>query len=171
MKNRDAFTLMELLVSIIILSILMLFLYKSYASLNSSNSFYKNELGSIQTHQAKKRVIFLDISLALHGKTKITNQDSKEDVFFTQSSNSVHKNYNPYIAYTVKDSKLYRLESFNEFAEYPLAAESEFSVECLGEVNSFRVYKAAKKRETYLVHIDFKEEDDIMFKISVLNES
>jgi prepilin-type N-terminal cleavage/methylation domain-containing protein len=165
---RRAFTLIEVFVSITILSIMMMFLYKSYASLNSSNNFYKKELIIIKDAFIKKKVIYLDFSLALQEKTKILNQETKEDVVFLQSSNSIHRRYNPYIAYIVKDYKLYRLESIKEFKEYPLNFDSEFIAECLGEVNSFRVYKSKNKIESYLVHIDFKKGEDILLKINVL---
>lgn len=169
MTMRKAFTLIELMVSISILSIIMIFLYKSYASLNQSNGFYKKEASFIKSEQLKKRVLFLDFSLALGNSVKIINQDTKEDIVFLQSSNSIHKRYNPYIAYIFKDSKLYRLESLREFKDYPLSADAEFSVEYFGEADSFRVYKSNNKdKELFLVHIDFKEDEDILLKIKVL---
>jgi len=172
MRMRKAFTLIELMVSISILSIIMIFLYKSYASLNHSNSFYKKEVSYIKSEQLKKRVLFLDFSLAIQTKTKIDviNQDKKEDIVFLQSSNSIHKRYNPYIAYIFKDSKLYRLESLREFKGYPLSADAEFSVEYFGEADSFRVYKSQNrdKELSLLVHVDFKEDEDILLKIKVL---
>jgi len=174
-KLRGAFTLIELMVAISILSIMMVFLYKSYASLNKSNETYKYESEKIKKQQNRKKVIYLDFSLALFKSTKIINQDKKEDVVFLQSANSLHKNYNPYIAYIVKDEKLYRLESLKMFKEYPLSIDSEFIADELGEVNSFRIYKSSVKvgntiPELYLVHIDFKKENDILLKIKVLNE-
>lgn len=167
---RKAFTLIEMLIAITILSIMMLFLYKSYASLNNSNKFYKQEVDSIKTTQLKKRVMFLDFSLALLNKTTILNQDVKGDVVFLQSSNSLYQRFNPYIAYLVKDSKLYRLESSKEFRAYPIERENEFVAECLGDVNSFRVYKSKADKETYLIHVDFKDEEAVILKVKVLSD-
>jgi len=168
---RKAFTLIELVVSISLLSIIMIFLYKSYASLNESNSFYKKEVSEIKSQQLKKRVMFLDFSLAIQKNYKIDikPQDKKEDIVFLQSSNSMHNRYNPYIAYIFKEQKLYRLESLIEFKGYPLSADAEFSVEYFGEVDSFRVYKSDKNNtESYLIHVDFKEEEDLLLKVNVL---
>jgi len=168
---RSGFTLIELMVSISILSIMMIFLYQSYSSINSSNKNLKNEIRVITDVQKLKKVIYLDFSLALHKSVKILNQDAKEDVLFFQSSNSVHKRYESYIAYIVKKGKLYRLESLQEFKEYPLAMNSEFDVDYLGDVNSFRVYKSINdKKELYLVHIKFKNIEDILLKVKVLNK-
>ena len=164
---RKAFTLIELVVSIGILSIIMIFLYKSYASLNESNSFYKKEVSKIKSEQLKKKVIFLDFSLAMNVDVK--PQDKQEDIVFLQSSNSMHNRYNPYIAYIFKEQKLYRLESLKQFKDYPLSADAEFSVEYFGEADSFRVYRSDNNAtESYLIHVDFKVEEDVLLKVKVL---
>lgn len=167
---KKAFTLIEMLISIMILSIMMIFLYKSYSSLNISNHFYKNELGQIKNGYIKKKVLFLDFSLSLKEKTAVLNQDPTEDVVFMQSSNSIHKRHNPYIAYIVKEFKLYRLESRQEFKEYPLSVGGEYVADYLGEVNSFRVYTSKADDASYVVHVDFKEDEDILLKIKALTQ-
>ena len=168
---RSGFTLIELMVSISILSIMMIFLYQSYSSVISANKNLKNEITGITGTQKLKKVIYLDFSLALHKSVKILNQDTKEDVVFFQSSNSIHRRYEPYIAYIVKEDKLYRLESLKEFQEYPLSMDNEFDVDYLGEVDSFRVYNSTNdKKELYLVHTELKNFEDILLKVKVLNE-
>lgn len=165
---KKAFTLIEILIAITILSIMMLFLYKSYSSLNISNSIYANELVQIKNGYTKKKVLYLDFSLEHKEMTKILNQDTKSDVVFMQSSHSMHKRHNPYIAYIVHDFKLYRLESINEFKKYPLSSGGEYVADYLGEVNSFRVYPSKGDEASYLVHADFKEDEDILLKIKAL---
>jgi prepilin-type N-terminal cleavage/methylation domain-containing protein len=167
---RKAFTLIEILIAITILSIMMLFLYQSYSSLNISNSFYKNELGQIKNDYLKKKVFFLDFSLVYKETAKILNQDTKQDVVFLQSSHSIHKRHNPYIAYIIQDSKLYRLESIQEFNEYPLSVGGEYVADCLGEIDSFRVYRSKDDEGSFLVHADFKKDEDILLKIKALQE-
>lgn len=167
---KKAFTLIEILIAITILSIMMLFLYKSYSSLNISNRFYKNELSQVKSGYLKKKVLFLDLSLAHKDKTKILNQNPNEDVLFLQSTNSIHRRHNPYIAYIVKDSRLYRLESINEFKAYPLSLTDEYVADCLGEIDRFRVYTSKDDEASYLVHVDFKKDEDILLKIKALQE-
>ncbi len=172
---RKAFTLIEMLISVVILSIMMLFLYESYSSLNRSNVFYKEKADDISTEQIKKRVMYLDFALALSGSIRVLNQDKREDVVFMQSSNSLHRRHNPYVSYVVKDNKLYRLESLNKILEYPLSNDDEFGVDYMGEVEDFRVYKTLKKEGTeipqiYLLNVNFKEENDVLLKIKVLND-
>ncbi|MEA1891998.1 MAG: prepilin-type N-terminal cleavage/methylation domain-containing protein [Campylobacterota bacterium] len=166
---RKAFTLIELMVSISILSIIMIYLYKSYSSLNRSNSIYKEKISQIRATQLKKKVIFLDFALAFDKSINILNQDKNEDIVFLQTSNSMHRRYNPYVAYIFKDEKLYRLESLKEFKEYPLSMDVEFSVEFFGNIDGFRVYSSTKKdSKVNLVHVNFKDEEDILLKIKIL---
>jgi len=167
---RKAFTLIELMISIIILSVLMLFLYKTYSGLNRSNKIYEVEVQKIKKIELVKKVIYLDISLGITDKVKIINQSKTEDVFFMQTSHSIHDRVNPYLAYIVKDKKLYRLESLKEFKDYPLSVDSEFDGDYLGEVKIFRLYKSKEKSGSYLVQVIFEKEDEILLRANILNK-
>ncbi len=166
---RKAFTLIELMISISILSIIMLFLYKTNSSLHKSNIFYKKEVLHIQKEELLKKIIFLDFSVALPKSIMILNQKKNEDIIFLQSKNSIHRRYNPYIAYIFEKDKLYRLESLKKFTTYPLDADSKFDIDYLGDVKSFRVYVSQIIKKDYLIHIDFKKDEDILLKVKVLN--
>lgn len=172
---RKAFTLIEMMISVVILSIIMLFLYQAYASLNKSNSFYEVKSDAIKDEQLKKRIIYMDFALAQLGSISILNQDKQIDVVFLQSSHSLHRKHNPYIAYVTKDNKLYRLESMEKFSEYPLSLDDQFVADYMGEVEGFRVYQTSKvidkiTQSVYLTHINFLKENDILLKVKVLND-
>ena len=172
-KYRSAFTLIEMLIAISIFSIMMLYLYNTYASLNLSNENLKGEVQKIQRVQKIKKVIFLDLTLALFNPRtiiSIDNRDKQEDFVFFQSSHSLHRRINPYITYIVKDKKLYRLESLKKLESYEMPSDAAFDVDELGDVKSFRVYKTTKKKQSYLISIDFKEMDDLLLKVNPLNE-
>jgi len=170
---RKAFTLIELMISIVILTILMLFLYKSYSALNKSNSLLLEQVQKISQVELLKEVIYKDFSVARREDTNISsvlilNQSKKEDVVFFQTTNSIHQRVNPYIAYIVKDKRLYRLESLKPFKEYPLVADSEFVVDELGEVKIFRVYKSKDvQKSTYLFHALFENSQEILLKVTL----
>ena len=166
--KRSAFTLVELIVSIVILSILMLFLYKSYASLNRSNRVFSQEVKEIARVEKIKKALYLDLTTAKEKSVKIYNQSRDIDVFYMQSGYSLHKRVNPYVAYVVKDKKLYRLESLRAFQEYPFGADSQFIVEYLGDVKIFRLYKSkVKSEEVYLLHLLFEGKEKILLKVKV----
>ena len=154
---------------------MMIVLYQSYASLNRSNIFYKAKADEISVEQIKKRVMYLDFSLALNKSITVLNQDKEEDVVFMQTANSIHKRLNPYVSYVVNNKKLYRLESLNKIVEYPLGTQDEYIADYMGEVDAFRAYKSSQQdanstSETYLLHVDYKEEKDFLVKVKVLND-
>lgn len=172
---RKAFTLIELMISIVILTILMLFLYKSYAALNKSNSSLFEEVQEISKIELLKEVIYKDFSVVRQSadtntsSVTILNQSKTEDALFFQTNNSIHRRINPYVAYILKDKQLYRLESLKPFKEYPLGADSEFIVDELGEVKNFRVYKSTDAElESYLIHVLFEDKQEILLKVSIL---
>ena len=174
---RKGFTLIELIIAIMILTIMMIFLYQSYAQLNLSNATLKKEVTQLSKIQKLKKAIYLDFLLIIPSSIKtqksviIQNRDTKEDAVFFQSSHSLHKRYNPYISYIVKNSRLYRLESLKKITSYELPADSEFSIDDLGEVKNFRVYPSTKQdKKSYLVNVGFIGFEDILLKVRVLNE-
>jgi len=164
---RKAFTLIEMMISISILSILMIFLYKSYAELNRSNATYKEVLSSMQQHELIKKVLYLDLSLA--SKVKVLHQNKQTDVVFLQTKHSLHRRINPSVAYIFKDEHLYRLESLLPFKEYPLAAESDFVADDLGKCELFRIYKSKTKMNMFVVHVKFFQQKEILLKVKALN--
>jgi len=163
---KRAFTLIEMIISISILSIMMIFLYQSYALLNSSNLLLKDELTTIQSQELKKKVLFLDFSMIINNKANIINIDAKNNAIFLQSKNSIHNKINPYITYIVKDSILYRLESFKPFLKPNLRFGNEFVYDSFGEVDSFKIYKSKEKNISFLVNINFKNQNNISMKIN-----
>jgi prepilin-type N-terminal cleavage/methylation domain-containing protein len=172
-SRSNGFTLIELLISISILSILMIALYKAYDALNISNDIYKEKTKKIQTLSLKKRTIYLDFALGLVGDKNSTlsylDQDTKADIVTFQSSHSLHRRYNPYLTYYVKDDKLYRIESRQKIARYPFDSFISADIDEIGEVKKFKVFKS-KEDETYLVDLRFKGEDNILMKVKSLNQ-
>ena len=169
-SSRKAFSLLELLISIVILSLMMVALYNSYASLNMSNEVYKEKSNTIKTIELKKKTLYLDLLLAMPKSLIYLDEDTKEDIITFQTTNSIHKRFNPYVTYLVKDSNLYRLESLKEI-KYPFSSDVDADVDDLGEVNKFKVYKSnSKTDEIYLVNIEFKDGSSILQKSKVLSQ-
>jgi prepilin-type N-terminal cleavage/methylation domain-containing protein len=166
---RRAFSLIELLISVMILSILMLFLYRSYASLNSSNKLLAEEIKSVKNVQLIKKSLFMDFTLAFRKSVVIFNENRDVDIVYLQSANSLHNRINPYIAYIVKEGKLYRLELLKSPKIYPLPSDIEFVSDYLGDVKSFRVYPSKdKSKQSYLLNILFKDKQEVTLVLSIL---
>jgi len=169
--RKKAFTLLELMIAITILSIMMIFLYKSYATLNLSNKNLHRETVILTSMQKIKKVIYLDFLVALSKSTLITNRSKKEDFISLQTSHSLHGRFHPYVTYILKEENLYRLESLKQIKSYDLSVDDTFNIDKIEGVKTFRVYKSSNaKDEQYIVHLEFKEKNDILLKINVLNE-
>ncbi|MBE0513716.1 prepilin-type N-terminal cleavage/methylation domain-containing protein [Sulfurimonas sp.] len=172
-SQRGAFTLIEIIIAITILSIMMLYLYRSYAALNLSNAFYQEEATAIKESKLKQKIIFLDFSLLLFGEYKIVQNEKKEDAVFLQTSNSMHGRINPYIAYIIKDARLYRVESYKKITADNLGAERVVDIDDFGKVEKFRVYENSlgkKEKLSFLIDVAFKNSSNLLMRVRALNE-
>jgi prepilin-type N-terminal cleavage/methylation domain-containing protein len=167
MKKREGFTLIEMMISISILSLLMLFLYQSYAQLNKSNTQVQQSVTSLEDFETIKRILYLDLSLA-HTIT-IIPQDKENDVVFLQTTNSIHGRFHPYVAYIYKENFLYRLESLAPFKEYPFGADVDFDVDKLAQIQHLRLYKSKADPSYVLLDIELTKRKKILFKTKALN--
>ncbi|MCF6330908.1 MAG: prepilin-type N-terminal cleavage/methylation domain-containing protein [Sulfurimonas sp.] len=170
-RSKKAFTLVELLVSIIIFSLMIVALYKSYSSLNMSNNTFKNKSNAIKTIELKKKIIYLDLLLAMPKNLVYLDKDTQEDIISFQTTNSIHKRFNPYVTYIIKDSVLYRLESLSEIKTYPLDSSFNGNIDEFGAVDKFKIYESKNKKiESYLVNVLFKDSSRILLKVNVLSQ-
>lgn len=169
-RLRTAFTLIEIVIAITIFSIMMLYLYKSYASLNLSNTFYQKEATQIKEIKLKQKIIFLDFSLLLFSEYEIIKNDKKNDTVFLQTSNSMHGRINPYVAYVIKDSRLYRIESYKKITAENFGIERVLDIDDFGEVEKFRVYENSSDKLYFLIDAAFKNSSNLLLRVRSLNE-
>jgi prepilin-type N-terminal cleavage/methylation domain-containing protein len=167
MKQRAGFTLIEMMISITILSLLMVFLYKSYSQLNISNTQIQNAVAKLEHFQKIKTILYQDIAMA--NKITILSQDKDMDVVFMQTKHSLHARINPYVAYIMKNGSLYRLESLTPFTQYPLRVEDNFVVDKLLSIKGLRLYQNSKDKTLFVLHIALKNKKKILFKLKALN--
>ena len=163
---KKAFTLIEMLISISLLSVITIFLYQTYASLQKSNRFYGEELSEASREQKLRKTIYLDLALSTPESVKLIHIDKSSDVIILQSSNSVHHRIMPYIAYMIKDGHLMRIESSEELF-YPLSGEEEMVIDDLTELKIFRVFQ---KENSFLVHIEKDDQKMMLFRTNRLND-
>ncbi|SFV54029.1 hypothetical protein MNB_SM-7-1002 [hydrothermal vent metagenome] len=172
--KRGAFTLIEMMVAIVIFSLIVISLYKSYDALKESNQKYSKITEEMEHLWRIKRVLYLDFALTLKSNVKVLNQERNRDIVLLQTSNSIHNRFNPFVAYVVKNGVLYRLESLYKL-HYPFDTQTVADVDRIGKVKRFRIYKALKKEgqrviSYYLIDILFSDKTKILYKIRALNE-
>ena len=172
--RRAGFTLIEMMIAIVIFSLIVVFLYKSYDALKQSNQKYTTMTRQMEHLWRIKRMFYLDFALSLKSDVNVLNQEKNEDVVLLQTSNSIHNRIYPYVAYVVKEGVLYRLESLHKLS-YPFDAETTADVDKIAKVKRFRIYKALKKEGSsavgyYLIDIKLKDGKRILYKVRALNE-
>jgi len=165
MKKSSAFTLLELMISVSILALIMLFMYKSVEQLQTSNRFYAKKIEIIDKKEKIKKLFFLDFTLEIPLSYKNEQVEKNEDRVFFQTQNSIHHRYNPYVAYLVTNKHLYRVESSSKLF-YPLSNGLDIDVDDLGKVDGFRVYN--NKTFYKLLHTKLDASEYLM-KIHSLN--
>lgn len=163
---KKAFTLLEMLIAVSLLSVIIIFLYQTYASLQLSNRFYGEELSEASREQKLRKTIYLDLALHIPNSVRLINIDKNSDVILLQSSHSVHHRILPYIGYLMKENHLWRIESSEELL-YPLDGTEEMMIDDLGEVKTFRIFK---KENDFLVHLEQSDKKMMLFRTNRLNE-
>ena len=167
---RKAFTLIELMVSITILSILMLFLYKSYADLNRTNKTYTLALQKLQKRGSVKKTLYLDLLMAKKSSILIEKSDKTFDFVSFMTKNSLHRRINPYVTYIVKEKVLYRLESRRQIKTIDINRDIAFDIDTIGDVEKFKLFSTKDgKKEFYLLDLEMSKKEKILLKVKILN--
>jgi prepilin-type N-terminal cleavage/methylation domain-containing protein len=167
---RKAFTLIELVIAIIILSILMLFLYQSYANLNRVNQGYSKVVEKIKKEGVLKSTLYRDLVLASKNSVIIEHIDKEYDFVSFMTKNSIHRRINPYVAYIVKGKILYRLESLQQIKSVEIDRDRAFDIDKIGVLKKFKLFGTRdNKREFFLLELILEGHEKILFKVKVLN--
>jgi len=167
---KKAFTLIELMISIMILSMLMLFLYKSYSDLNRSNSSYTEAVKKLQRDALVKKTLYLDLLMASKKRMIIQNIDREFDLVSFETKHSLHRRINPFVAYIIKDGILYRLESLLQVTSIDINRDIAFDVDKIAKVKKFKLFGTRdNKKEFYLLDMRLENKEDILLKIRLLN--
>ncbi len=157
---KKAFTLVELMISIILLSLIMSFLYQSVAQLQSSNQQFLKRTNQVQKREDILKLLYMDFLNARSMKWLEKGKDY--DVLVFQSSNSLHSMSQPYLRYKVykDESTLRRIESPLENID-PLENIFRFN-DIAKEVKFFKLYE---KKGHYLIYLKIEGIDDIYLDI------
>ena len=163
--RRNAFTLIEMMISITLFSVIMIFLYQSMATIDKSNRFYGDKLERIETEEALIKTLFLDLSLSLSNSGEIQGINKNEDMLFLQTSHVLHTHVMPYVVYFVKEKHLYRVESATKLS-YPFESNINALIDDFGPIEKFRLYKNSTH---FLLHLKTKGSEETLLKIRHLN--
>ncbi len=126
--KRSAFTLMELMVSVVLIVMITLFLYNAIASMKLSNRTLAHHDQSEANRTKVFELLYRDFVESVELNVSQTQQD-KYNIVSMQTHNSLHEIIMPYVVYYVhsEDERLIRLESAKKLS-LPLEYEDRNSV-------------------------------------------
>ena len=165
--NKKAFTLIEVLISITLLVIIVLFLYQVLDITTKSNKFFSSKL-LIQTDKIRLKDIFV-MDIMHSGSNMIENLTENRDkntILSLKSTNTYHNNSYNNITYLLsKENNLIRIENKRRFNKDKV--DYDFLDQAYIDILTTNIdkFKVAYKHEKYSIYIKFKDETDMMFVV------
>jgi prepilin-type N-terminal cleavage/methylation domain-containing protein len=153
---KKAFTLIEIIVSITIFSIVILFLYQALDITKNSNKFYSEKLTQKEENNQIKKLLFLD---TINGKiSKISKDRNNNSILQITTTNTYHNPFHQNITYFLsREKNLIRIESKNEFNKDKL--NDEFFDNANIDIIKQKIEKFIVKNDTKRISIYLQTED------------
>jgi len=164
--NKRAFSLIEILISISLFSLILIFLYETLDMTTKSNQFYSKKLEMKQNKNHLKSIIFSDLINIKNTNTKyiaITDR-RKNSILNFKTQNTYHNPFYNNITYLVtKNKNFVRIESKNKFDIKKL--DDEFFKYTYIDILSTNVSKLKIKQEDkkFYFYIEYKDKSKSIF--------
>jgi len=157
---RKAFTLVELMISVVLLSIIVTFLYQSVAQLQISNLQFMRKTDALSKREQVLKLLYNDFINVK--KVQWQEKGRNEDIVLINTNNSFHNMSEPFVLYKVykDDSILKRIESPVEKIDFNTNTFKFNDV--LDQVEFFKVYS---NNGHYLIYIKADGMEDIYLDI------
>lgn len=166
-RAKQAFTLLEMMISIVLLTIIFSYFYQGVNTMKQSTDFYEKKFDKIE--DLKRYIGMLQRDLLLHvGRVDFFSVNDKNyTILSMQTQNSLYNIDVPYVVWYVdkEQNRLKRVESVKEFR---LPIFEDFNLYFLdivaSGVNAFKLYHANESNNT-LVYIDQDSFSPVVFEI------
>lgn len=169
--KRRSFTLIEVLVSVAILSIIVLFLVNSSFNLQKGyESLFNKEKKTFADYEVTK-TIYEDILEASKIEIK---EGRKYDVLNLQTKNSLYQREEGFVSYAVlKNSSLIRLEK-DDNTTLPLSYDETYKTDFLivkENIEEFKIIQNLneKKKDFLLFYLKAKDQTPVYYEIGLIN--
>ncbi len=164
MIKRSAFSLVELIISVLLLGIIATFLYTTVSNLEKTNKIFQENETKLSNREKIIDLLYNDIfsanSLSIVGK--------EYTIISMQTQNSIFDIMQPYVTWLVSREKntLLRFESIKEFKDMNSNNVGYFHISKVGEdCEVFKIYQS-KKKEHILIHLKFKDKEPIIYEFA-----
>lgn len=159
---KKSFTLTEVLISILLLSIIFVFLIQVLNSTKKSEQSLAKSATKIEKVQNLKQLIFDDILYSLEVETIATSD--KNTILFLKTKNSFYDVLNSNVTYILsKENNLFRIESKTAIKNRKDATfenlEKARIVKLLENVSSFKVKPLTKIEDSYAIYIKIEKQE------------
>jgi len=163
-QRRKAFTLVEVLISITLLSLVLMALYKSADILRDSNLHLFKHLEKSSNALKGSRTLYMDLMHADHNITVIT-EEKFHRLTIEHTTHSLYGQGAAKVTWLVakEDNVLLRVEGGNYTV--PLRGEQRVEIDVVSkDIEMFKVYKS-KKRDKVLAIIQIKGQEPQTFMV------
>ena len=157
---KNAFTLVELMISVLLLSLIVTFLYQSVAQLQNSNMQFLKKTDELQARESLLELLYNDLINASSIKWLV--KENAYDVIVMQTNNSFHDMSQPFVMYKVykEDSYLKRIESPVEETDF-INNVFRFN-DIIKDVKFFKLYE---NKGHYFIYVKAEGIEDIYLDI------
>jgi len=164
---RKAFTLLEVVISITIFMIVLIFLYKVLDQTKKSNKQFKNTTLSIKYKNDLNSILVEDLLEKIENITILKDKEENSIIKF-KSSNTYHNPFFNNITYMISsNSKLVRIESKDEFilSQTPIEFfDNAFIDILLEDIEYFEIVPSSStQKKTYAFIIKQKDKSRVIF--------
>jgi len=163
-QRRKAFTLVEVLISITLLSLVLMALYKSADILRDSNLHLFKYLQKSSTTLKGSKTLYMDLMYADHNIT-IGTDDKLHRLTIAHTTHSLYGQGVAKVTWLVskEENTLIRVEGGNY--TIPLRGEERVEVDVVSkDIKLFKVYKS-KKKDKILIIIEIKGQEPQTFMV------
>ena len=164
MIKRKAFSLVEMIISVILLGIIVVFLYETVSNLEQTNRIFSDNENSLSKKERILDLLYEDIFLA----NSVDIKGIDNSLVSIQTSNTLFDIAQPNVTWLVVREKntLLRFESTKEFEKMSSDNSDYYHISKVGEnCEIFKVYQSNKK-ENILIHIQFKDQEPMVYEFS-----
>ncbi len=145
--KTPAFTIMELLISVIIIGMIFTFSFQVFNYTKTNQNNINRSIQKNSTDSMKIKLMYMDI-VNMKKKFEINNKFNQDlDIIYLQTTNSMYKRDYSFVVYKVVDEKLYRVESSNKLRDDKFGMKKDIDM-LFDEVEIFKVYEDTTKHNT-----------------------
>ncbi|MDX9742747.1 MAG: prepilin-type N-terminal cleavage/methylation domain-containing protein [Arcobacteraceae bacterium] len=167
---KRGFTLLEVMISVALFSIIIVFLYHTIDINAKSNQLYEEKLSGYKSQDDVKFILYEDIfgNTSVDANTTTLNDKNNNTILHLKTDNTFHNPFFNHITYFLgKDGELFRIESkeyFNGEKVYEMLKDSYVDI-VLSGVEKFRVRQKGNENK-FAVYIKFQNGEEFFLTVT-----